>query len=211
MEMKSSIGRGAKLGAGLLFVVAVTLIGCGAGGNSSANNTPANTSLTPAQIAAITPVEISAYSEAQISAFGTNIKYLSDAALQALANSSFAQMQISAITPVEITALTPAQVRMIGAAGVGGTVGTSKIFLLNFQTWPALVSNPAQVAAITPAEVATLTEEEIMAIGTNFNQLSDAALQALANRSFAQSQITAITQVEIATLTPAQVRMIGAA
>jgi DNA polymerase III psi subunit len=175
----------------------------------------------PAQVAAITPAEIAtltANSSEKIVALGINIKFLTDAALQALSPNTSGTVggQIQAINITQIAALTPAQVRMIGAAGAGGSIATSKISFLNSGAWAVLVSDPLQVKAITPAEIATLTlnlSEKIVALGTNIQFLSDTALGALTqNTSGVNSggQIQAITAAQIATLSTLQVRMIGA-
>ncbi len=200
----------------LVIVTAALLAGCGGGGASSGgvsnNGTP-----TPAQVAAITPAQIATYSDEQIIALDVNIKFLSDASLNALSQMKNLNYnlngQIESITQNQILALSPAQVRMIGAAS-GGMVSTSKIQYLNPNTWAALGSDSAQVAAITPAEIATLWDSEIIALGTNINSLSDAALNALSpmkNLSVnLNGQIQSIYQAQIAALSPAQVRMIGA-
>jgi len=213
MELKSLNSRRFKLGVGLIFIAAITLIGCG-GGGSSANNTPANTALTPAQIAAITPAQIAAYSDAQIVSLGGNIKYLSDSALVALspriAGSSVGQIQ--SLTAVQIAALSPSQIRMIGASGPGGTVGISQIAYLNAGAWAMLVSDPVQVAAITAAEIATFSDAEITAFGVNINALTNEALAALSPSTCCRhdtGQIQSISAAQIAALSPAQVRFIG--
>lgn len=171
----------------------------------------------PAQVAAITPAEIPTLSDSEIVAMGVNIKYLSDAALNALTPWTYGNSdgQIQSISAAEIAALSPAQVRMIGAAGPGGSIGTSQIQYLNTGAWSALVSNPAQVAAITPAEIQTLLDSEIVAMGANIKYLSDASLNALSYmKNFTTNlngQIESLTVTQIAALSPAQVRMIGAA
>ncbi len=179
----------------------------------------------PVQVAAITGAEISSFNGDKITALGLNIHFLTDSALNALTytgNAFHTIGQIQAITAAQIATLTPAQVRMIGAAGPNGTVITSQITRLNADTWAALVSDPAQVSAITGIgplqsdtnEIATLNGDKITAIGLNIRYLTDAALNALTYTGDAFhtiGQIQAITAAQIATLTPAQVRMIGAA
>lgn len=220
MKLRGAMGKGISLGIGVIVITVLTLVGCGGGGGSSANNVPSNTTLTAAQIASLTAAQIANYSDAQIATLGVDIKYLSDSALQALTpgtNASHPAGQIESITAAQIAALSPAQVRMIGAAGVGGSITTSQIQWLNSAAWAALVSDRAQVAAITPAEIATMWDSEIVALGVNINALNNAALNALtastlaANAHHDVGQIESITVTQIAALSPAQVRMIGAA
>ncbi|MDD4979549.1 MAG: hypothetical protein PHI29_13060 [Gallionella sp.] len=195
------------------------LAGCGGG---SSGNTPVNTSapLTASQVAALTPAQISTFTDAQIVALGTNIQYLSNAALGVLTfttgvNANNSVGQIESITAAQITMLTPAQVRFIGSTGVGGATFTSQITYLNAGAWAALSNDPIQVAAITPAEIATLTinaSEKITALGLNINKLSNASLGALTISTWGAGsggQVQAISAAQIATLTPAQVRFIG--
>ncbi len=213
MKLHGTICTGIKFGIGLVAIAVLTLVGCGGGGGGGASNTSGPSSLTPAQVAAISAAEIAAYSGSQVATLGVNIKYLSDAALNAL---SYMPMNssgpIQSISAAQIAALSPAQVRMIGAAGPGGTVGTAQLLYLNTGAWAALASDPLQVAAITPAEVATLSGYHIAALGTNINQLSNAALNALLYTPMNSSgPIQSISAAQIAALTPAQVRMIGAA
>jgi hypothetical protein len=172
----------------------------------------------PLQVAEITPAEIATLLDTQIVGMGTNIKYLSDAALKALTNGTggrFVAGQISSITVAQIGVLTPAQVRMIGAAGPGGSVGPSLITWLNTGTWAALVSDPVQVAAITAAEVATLGYEQITSLGTNIQFLSDSAMGSItiwsgANARVQFGQMSGISVAQIAVLTPAQIGLLAA-
>lgn len=218
MRLGNLLHKGTKLSLGLIVITNLILAGCGGGGGASATNSSAINPLTPAQITAITVTQISAYSDADVAALGVNIKYLSDAALQALTfgtNAAHPIGQIESISAAQIAALTPAQVRMIGAAGPGGSVATSQIQYLNTTAWAALVSDPLQVAAITPAEIATIWDSEIVAMGTNIKYLSNVALNALTpwttSGPHSIGQVESITVTQIAALTPAQVRMIGAA
>jgi hypothetical protein len=172
-----------------------------------------------AQVAAITAAEIATLWDSEISALGANISMLSNAALNALTygtgNALHSVGQIESITAAQIAALTPAQVRMIGAAGPGGSIATSQIQYLNSGAWAALTANAAQVAAITATEIPTLWDAEIVALGTNINSLSNAALNALTsgtgNALHSVGQIESITVAQINALSPTQVRMIGAA
>ena len=219
MEMKSSIGRGVKLGVGLIFVAAITLVGCG--GGSSTNNTPANTALTSAQIAALTPAQIATYTNTQIAALGVNIKYLNDLSLAALKTTGFStdpgNQQVQSITSAQIAVLSPAQVRLIGATatGSGGVLGVSQIAYLNAGAWAALVGNPAQVAAISAPELVTFSNAQIVAIDINIKYLNNQCLAALKTTGFStdlgNQQVQSITAAQIAALNPAQVRLIGAA
>src|SRR5258708_2298873 len=69
----------------------------------------------------------------------------------------------------------------------------------------------AEVAAITPEKIRAYTNEQIMALGTSINCLSDAALGVLSpSNNSGPQQIASITAEQIAVLSPAQVRMIGA-
>jgi trimeric autotransporter adhesin len=198
--------------------VFVFISGCGGGGSGSSNNSIDYSSRTPAQVAAITPSEIATIGGAQILALGTNIQYLTDAALMALTHygSGAVGYHVQAISAAQIAVLTPAQVRMIGAAGPGGSVTTSQINFLNTGAWAALVSDPNQVSQITAAEMQTLFGgSQIPAFGTNIQYLSDAALNAMRYTGISASgagfDIQNITVAEIGVLTPHQVRMLGAA
>ena len=173
----------------------------------------------PAQVAAMTAEVIPTLTGDEIAAFGNNMNQLSNAALAALTYATNASSnpigQIESITPGEIAALSPAQIRLIGAAGPGGVNGTSEIAWLNSGTWSILASNPTQVASITPDEIPTLSASKIVALGSNINQLSSAALAALTYTTNASTnpigQIESITAAQIATLSPAQVQLIGSA
>jgi|GEM_PF-2287613 len=171
------------------------------------------------QVGAIAPAVIATLSGSEVAQFGNNFNQLSDAALAALTNATFLPNnpvgQIQSITPSEIATLSLHQVRILGAAELGGTIGTSKINWLNSATWSVLVSNSAQVAAITAEEIPTLAADEIIALGTNINQLSDIALAALTFATNASSdpigQVESITAAQIAALSPRQVQLIGTA
>src|SRR3954471_22263026 len=107
----------------------------------------------PEQVKAITAAEIPTLGNEKIVALGTNIKYLSDAALGALTlNNSAASGQIAAITAEQIAVLTPAQVRLLGAT-VEGVTRTSYLGQLNGGAWSKLASDPEQIKAITAAEI----------------------------------------------------------
>jgi hypothetical protein len=86
---------------------------------------------------------------------------------------------------------------------------------LNSGTWATLVSDPNQVAAITPAEIATLTlnySSQITALGTNINTLSDAALGSLTANTWginSGAQIQAISAAQVLALSPAQIGIIA--
>ncbi|MEQ1533297.1 MAG: hypothetical protein ABL906_07015, partial [Sideroxydans sp.] len=153
----------------------------------------------PLQVAAITQAEMMTITEAEIVAIGVNFNSLSDSALNFLLG-----RQLFAITAAQIATLTPAQVRMIGAAAVGGVVGTSRISELNAGAWATLVSNPLQVAAITQAEMMTITAAEIVAMGGNFKSLATPALQALS-----ALQLLAIDAAQITVLTPTQISILA--
>jgi hypothetical protein len=204
---------------GLATAIGVSIVLFGCGGGAGGNATPAMAP-TASEVAAITPSQLASYVDAQIVALGSNIKYLSDASLNALSfttgptNGPNSVGQIESITAAQIATFTPAQIRMIGAAGPGGSVTTSQIARLNAGAWAALSSNPAQVAAITGAETATLFDGEITAMGSAIQSMSNSALNALTaftNGAHPVGQIESITAAQIATLTPAQIRMIGAA
>lgn len=178
------------------------------------------TSLSSASaVAAVTAADIPKYKSAQIAGLGTNIQYLSNEALGAL-NSGYSpygfeyENQISYINQLQIAVLSPVQVRFIGATGLTGATGTSKIANLRQEAWAALVSVPSQVAAITPAEIRTLPDVKIPPIDVNTRFLSDAALGALSNDNGQLGngfglQLGYLTQNQISALTPAQVRLIG--
>jgi hypothetical protein len=201
---------------GLTIILSISVAGCLGGAGTSASTTP-----SAADVAAITATQIALYSDQQIAALGNNISQLSNAALGALTYTTLAADpqhstgQIESISAAQIAALSPAQVRYIGSTGAGGATTTSLIQYLNTGAWAALVANQAQVAAITAAEIPTLWDSEIVAIGANFNYLSNAALGALTYTSLAATQnhgagqIESITATEIAKLTPAQVRLLG--
>ncbi len=197
-----------------LILVVLFFSGCGGGGGSG-NSAQAH----QAYVASLKASDIHNMSDADIQGLGTDIKFLSDAALVALdyhTGNNNPLGQIESISAAQIDVLTPAQVRLIGAIGADGTIGTSKITYLNSGTWSALVGNPQQVAAITPAEVATLWDTQIVAFGANINSLTNPDLVALTclvnlNGTNPVGQIESITATEIAALSTSQVRMIGAA
>lgn len=172
----------------------------------------------PEQVSAITPAEIATLWDTQITALGTNIQYLSDAALVALTpwTGRLLTGQIESISVTQIAVLTPAQVRLIGAAGPGGSISTSMITYLNSGTWAALVSDPLQMAAITPPEIATFGYEQIIAMGTDIQYLSDAALSAISiwsnvSNKFQNGQMESLTVAQITALTPAQITLLAGA
>src|SRR6266853_1751118 len=102
------------------------------------------------QVAAITAAEIRTLSPDQIKAVGTNIKFLTDAALGALSGNSLGgNGQIYAITAEQIAALSPAQISVI--AGIGNDTGIAS---LNMGAFASL--NPAQIAVLTNAQKASL-------------------------------------------------------
>jgi hypothetical protein len=195
----------------LSILAAIILTGCGgSAGPTSSSGSSANSSVP-------TAAQIIDYSDSQIVALGTSVSQLSDAALEALAfgtNANNPTGQIESLTPSQLAALSPAQVQLIGAADAGGAPGVAQISYLNTDAWAEFAGNPAQVAALTAVVVPTLTGNEIAALATNFNQLSDAALAALTYSTNPITnpigQIESITPIEIGTLTPAQVRLIGA-
>jgi len=213
--MSRSIKTGNLLGLGAILLTAQILGGCIGGGGSSSSGS-STTAPTAAEVAAITPTQIASYSSDQIIALGANFKYLSNASLNALTistDTTHPTGQIQSITAAQIATLSTAQVRMIGAAGPGGSVTTSLIKYLNSGAWSALVSDSAQVSAITPAEIATLTADEIVAMDTNIKYLSNAALGALYYSTSAPAipvgQVQSLTVTQIGALTPTQVRLIG--
>jgi hypothetical protein len=172
----------------------------------------------PAQVAAITPAEISALWDKQITALGTNIQYLSNAALIALTpwTGRLLTGQIESISVAQIAVLSPAQVRLIGAAGPGGSITTSMITYLNSGAWSALVSDPIQMAAMTPAEIATFGYEQIIAMGADIQYLSDAALSVISiwanvSNKFQNGQMESLTVAQITALSPAQITLLAAA
>lgn len=163
----------------------------------------------PLQVAAITAAEAANLSITAIPAIGTNIQFLSNAALgEFVTGVTF--NQIGSISAAQIAVMSPAQVRFIGSTGAGGATTTSKIAGLNAGAWAQLVSDPLQVAAITTAEITTLNPGQITAMGTNIQFLSNAALGALKQAvQTILNQIAAITAAQVAVLSPAQVRFIG--
>lgn len=163
----------------------------------------------PLQVAAITAAEAANLSITAIPAIGTNIQFLSNAALgEFVTGVTF--NQIGSISAAQIAVMSPAQVRFIGSTGAGGATTTSKIAGLNAGAWAQLVSDPLQVAAITAAEITTLNPGQITAMGTNIQFLSNAALGALKQAvQTILNQIAAITAAQVAVLSPAQVRFIG--
>jgi hypothetical protein len=203
----------------LAFFISLSLVLSGCSGGAATSAAGGNSSPSPADVARITPAQLSKYNSAQISGLGVNIKYLSNDCLAAMSFVSTAAVstgsgQVGAITAEQIAVLTPAQVRMIGAVGPGGSITTSQITQLNNGAWAALVSDPAQVAAITAAEVSILLDTQITAMGTNIQYLSDEALNTLTPWTAGRiltGQIESITVAQIGVLTTAQVRMIGAA
>ena len=200
------------------LAISIMLFGCGGGGGG--NNSTSTIAPTAAEVAAITPIQLASYVDAQIIALGTNIKYLSDSSLNALSsttgptNGPNSVGQIESITAAQISTFSPAQIRMIGAAGPGGSIITSQIARLNSGAWAALVSNSAQVSAITGAETASLFDGQITAMGNTIGSMSNSALNALTsftNGAHPIGQIESITATQISAFTPAQIRMIGAA
>jgi trimeric autotransporter adhesin len=156
----------------------------------------------PLQVAAITAAETGTLSPTEIAAMGTNLQYLSNAALGALVSGTTFN-QIGAITAAQIAMLSPAQVRFIGST-VGGVISTSKIAGLNAGTWVQLVSDPLQVAAITAAEIPTLASNafaitKITGFGTNIQYLSipaTAALTAIEKAALTTAQLAAMTTAQ---------------
>jgi hypothetical protein len=205
----------------------VRLIGAtGAGGTIGTSkivylNTGAWSALVgnPLQVAAITPAEVATLWDSQIVAFGANINSLTNPDLVALTcyvnlNGTNPVGQIESITATEIASLSPSQVRMIGAAGPGGTIGTSQLSCMNSGAWATLTSDPAQVAAITPQEVATFPDSFIPVFGTNINQFADLSLASLSiyvnlNGTNPAGQIESITAAEINALSPAQISILA--
>jgi hypothetical protein len=156
----------------------------------------------PLQVASITAAEAATMSVTEIPAIGTNIQFLSNAALGAFI-SSITFNQIGSISAAEIAVLSPAQIRFIGSR-VGGVTSTSKIAGLNAGTWAQLVSDPLQVAAITAAEIPTLASNafaitKIVAFGTNIQYLSlpaTAALTAIEKAALTAAQLAAMTTAQ---------------
>jgi hypothetical protein len=172
----------------------------------------------PSQVAAITPAEIATLWDTQITGLGTNIQYLSNEAFVALTpwTGRLLTGQIESISVKQIAVLTPAQVRLIGAAGPGGSISTSMITYLNSGTWAALVSDPLQMAAITPPEIATFGYEQIIAMGTDIQYLSDAALSAISiwsnvSNKFQNGQMESLTVAQITALSPSQITLLAGA
>lgn len=208
-----------KIALALLAIYAVGgLVACGGGGSGAGNGaSSAPAPLTPAQVAALTATDIAGYTDTQIAGLGTNIQFLSNAALSALTyytgtTPGHTVGQIETISPQQIAVLSAAQIRFIGAAGAGGATLTSLIRWLNVSTWATLVNDPLQVAAITAAEAATLTDGEITGFGLNIKFLSNAALGLLSSFTGPTNpvgQVESISAAQIAVLTPAQVRLIG--
>lgn len=166
----------------------------------------------------MTPAETKTLTDVELVSIGTDIQFLSNAALAALRNTvsnpnllcSPHKAQIESITPTQISALTPAQVRFIGSA----ETGVSKIAGLNSDTFTTLVSNTAQVAALTVAEVGTLPSSKFVLIANNFSALTDAVIASLKETVISSpintvAQIYSITPEQIDTLTPARVRLLG--
>ena len=205
----------------------VRLIGAiGAGGTIGTSkivylNTGAWSALVgkPQQVAAITPAEVATLWDTHIVAFGANINSLTNTDLAALTcfvnlNGTNPVGQIESITATEIAALSTSQVRMIGAAGPGGTIGTSQLSCMNSGAWATLTSDPVQVAAITPQEVATFPDSFIPALGSNINQLADLTLGSLSiyvnvNGTNPNGQIESLTAAEINAFTPTQISILA--
>ncbi|OLP04608.1 hypothetical protein BLL52_4143 [Rhodoferax antarcticus ANT.BR] len=104
------------------------------------------------------------------------------------------------------------QIRYLGS----DATGVAQIAALANLTFTKLVSNTAQVSAITSPEMATLPSEKFVLIGDNFQYLTDTVLASLKETFIASvingmSHIHAITPNQIATLTPARVQIIGSA
>jgi hypothetical protein len=173
----------------------------------------------PQQVGAITPAEVTTLWDVQVVAFGANINSLTNSGLAALTclvnlNGTNPVGQIESLTATEIAALSTSQVRMIGATGSGGTIGTPKLSCMNLGAWATLISDPAQVAAITSQEVATFPDTFIPALGANINQLADLTLGSLSiyvnvNGTNPNGQIESLTAAQINALSPTQIGILA--
>jgi hypothetical protein len=206
----------------VLFLGISVMAGCGGGGGGGSSTNPCKEapprSFTSAQISAMGAAEVATLNDLEIIGLGSSISQLSDAALGALnghvSNPNilcFHESQILAVTPDQIAVLSAAQVRKIGATGNGGV---AQLDWVNTDTWSRLVSNPAQVAAITSQEVMGLSSPKITALGLNIQYLSNAALDVLADAYITTpvnqtGQIQSIAAGQVSVLTPAQIRHIG--
>ena len=193
----------------------VIACGGGSGGGADSGAPVAQQPPTASDVAAITAAQIANYTDAQMVALGTNIKYLSDAALIAIPTVGGTGRPvglIASITAAQIAALSPAQVRLIAAAGPGGTIGTSQIAYLNLGAWAEIGKSPLQIAAITPAEMGTLFDSAILAIGANIKYLSDAALIAMPAGGGTGRPVGlfgSITAAQIAAFSPMQISLLA--
>lgn len=206
-----------------VLLSAIALAGCGGGGEGTAangcNDGP-TVYFTAAQVPTLSVAQVKNLRDEDLVALGNNIHLLSDAALvnieSTIAQLNFAckfrRAQIEAFVPEQILALSPRQVRLLGS--VEG--GLSQIGNLKIETFTRLVSDTAQVAAITPAEYATLHSPYFTAVGNNFHHLSDAVLASMQETFKATafnftSHLAAITPAQIDTLTPTRLRLLGTA
>lgn len=84
---------------------------------------------------------------------------------------------------------------------------------------PPRTFTTAQVQAMSPADVTTLTDVELLSIGTDIQYLSNSGLSALRNTvsnpnlmcSPHRAQLEALTSAQIGVLSPVQVRYLGSA
>ena len=202
-----------------IFLTSIALVLSACGGGEQACTEPPPRAFTQAQVSALSAADIKTVSDVELQAIGTNIKYLSNPALAALqdgvSNTNLwcgpHKAQIYSITPEQIAVLSPAQVRFIGSS----ETGTSKIAALSPETFKRLVSDTAQVVALTVAEMATIPSTKFTLIAGNFKHLTPEVMVSLKEFYSAsvineQAQIYAITPDQIASLTPAQVRLLGA-
>lgn len=133
--------------------------------------------LTATQIGALSGAAVAGLSAAQLNALGTDIGYVSPAALAALPAGTFTQltfMQLSALQPVQIAALTQSQLGALSAAQVNYLTAGQLAALDGHAQWLStsaaaglnnvnLISiyaslSPAQLAILTPAQTAAVAQ-----------------------------------------------------
>ena len=166
----------------------------------------------PAQVAAFTPAEIFDMKFEKFALIGANFNLLSNGALGAMHayGTVNERPQIEAITPGQMATLTPAQVRYLGAT----PYGMAQLNQLSPLTFKKLVSDPAQVAAITPDEIQAFWGARIIEMDVNIQYLANATLAKLISRTAvntdsASGHLHSLTPAQITVFSPAQIAILA--
>lgn len=213
----------------MALVAALSLVACGGGGSaadssqngSSCVNDGPTVYYAASAVPLLTTAQVTSLRDEDIAALGANFKLLSNSALSALQGtvsqpSLFCKhrvSQIRAITADQVSSLTPQQVRFLGANSGGGI---AQIKWLSVEAFKGLMSDPAQVTAMTAAEYGILFGSSFTQVGANFHYLSDSVL-AVMKETFihttetSTSHLASITPEQVDALTTTQLRLLGTA